>query len=266
MKTGEKFTGTVGFLGFGNMAMAIADGLLLTGFDASRLWASARDPEKLSENTLARGIHAAGDNGELVAKSDLVVVAVKPHLVRSVLEPLREELRGKVLVSLAVGLSLADYDFLEGVEVLITLPNTPMAAAKGTLIVSEEHSLTAASLEGVLALFEGISRPVMVPKDEMSVAGTLTGCGPAFAAMFLEALGDGAVRYGLSRKLAYELAAAMLEGTAALHLQKGTHPGAMKDAVTSPGGTTIRGVAALEAANFRHAVISAMDAIEGKNA
>ena len=94
----------------------------------------------------------------------------------------------------------------------------------------------------------------------LSTASAVAGCGPAFAAMFLESLADGAVKNGLPRATAYRLAAQMMAGTAQLHLAEGTHPGAMKDAVCSPGGTTIKGVAALEAAGLRNAVISAVDA------
>ena len=97
----------------------------------------------------------------------------------------------------------------------------------------------------------------------LSTASAIAGCGPAFAAMFLEALGDAGVKHGLPRAAAYRLAAQMMMGTAKLHLETGTHPGAMKDAVCSPGGTTIKGVASLEKDAFRGAVINAIDAIEG---
>ena len=101
-----------------------------------------------------------------------------------------------------------------------------------------------------------------VDAEHMGIAGTISGCGPAFAAMFIEALSDGAVLHGLSRELSYKLASQMVAGTAGLQLATGRHPGAMKDGVCSPGGTTIRGVAALERNGFRNAVISAIDAVE----
>ena len=103
-----------------------------------------------------------------------------------------------------------------------------------------------------------------VDAKAMPAAGTLSGCGPAFAAMFIEALADGAVRYGVPRVTAYRLASQMLAGTAKLQLATGTHPGAMKDAVCSPGGTTIVGVAALERRGFRSAVMDSIDAIVNK--
>lgn len=105
---------------------------------------------------------------------------------------------------------------------------------------------------------------LIVPVDtaQLSIAGTLAGCGPAFAAMFIEALADGAVKQGLPRALAYQLASQMVVGTGKLQLATGAHPGAMKDAVCSPGGTTIVGVAALERRGFRGAVIDAIDEIE----
>ena len=116
-----------------------------------------------------------------------------------------------------------------------------------------------------LRLFAKLGLAEFADEKMMSAAGTLAGCGPAFAAMFIEALADGAVKHGVPRAAAYSLASQMLAGTAKLQLETGAHPGAMKDAVCSPGGTTIIGVAALERKGFRSAVIDAIDAIETRS-
>ena len=127
------------------------------------------------------------------------------------------------------------------------------------------HTLTADDQTYVEQLFGLLGLCEFVDERTMSAAGTLAGCGPAFAAMFIEALADGAVKHGVPRAMALSLASQMIAGTAKLQLATGQHPGAMKDAVCSPGGTTIIGVAALERKGFRSAVIDAIDAIETRN-
>ena len=130
----------------------------------------------------------------------------------------------------------------------------------GVIACEQKHSLSADEWETFTGLFGDIALIEPVAGHLLSTASAVAGCGPAFAAMFLESLADGGVKNGLPRATAYRLAAQMMAGTAQLHLATGTHPGAMKDAVCSPGGTTIKGVAALEAAGLRNALISAVDA------
>ena len=147
---------------------------------------------------------------------------------------------------------------------LSTIPNTPIAVGAGVIACEQRHSLTDEQLQTFENLFGRIALIEWVDGKLLSTASSIAGCGPAFAAMFLESLGDAGVKHGLPRATAYRLAAQMMMGTAKLHLETGTHPGAMKDAVCSPGGTTIKGVAALEKDGFRGCVIDAIDAIEGE--
>ena len=142
--------------------------------------------------------------------------------------------------------------------------NTPIAVGAGVIACEQRHSLADEELEAFENLFGRIALIEWVDGKLLSTASSIAGCGPAFAAMFLESLGDAGVKHGLPRATAYRLAAQMMMGTAKLHLETGTHPGAMKDAVCSPGGTTIKGVAALEKDGFRGCVIDAIDAIEGE--
>ena len=139
-----------------------------------------------------------------------------------------------------------------------------IAVGAGVIACEQRHSLADEELEAFENLFGQIALIEWVDGKLLSTASSIAGCGPAFAAMFLESLGDAGVKHGLPRATAYRLAAQMMMGTAKLHLETGTHPGAMKDAVCSPGGTTIKGVAALEKDGFRGCVIDAIDAIEGK--
>ena len=256
-------TARIGFIGFGNMAQAMAKGLVEhAGFEGGRITACAAHFDKLETSCKPLGANAVRTPAEVAEASDLVIVAVKPYMVADVLAPAREALAGKAVVSVAAGLLFDFYEDLLGAgsHHLSTIPNTPIAVGCGVIACEQKHSLSADEWETFTGLFGGIALVEPVAGHLLSTASAVAGCGPAFAAMFLESLADGGVKNGLPRATAYRLAAQMMAGTAQLHLATGTHPGAMKDAVCSPGGTTIKGVAALEAAGLRNALISAVDA------
>lgn len=257
----------LGFIGFGNMAGAIVDGLLLKQvLPAERIFVCAKDTEKLARKAKTRGVIPCATARETAERADLVVIAVKPHLVPEVITPIRDILQDKIVVSVAVNLPFAAYESLlpPGARHLSTLPNTPVAIGEGVFLYENRHSLTDEDMALFQALFSPIALVRPVETAQLGIAGVISGCGPAFVSMFMEALGDAGVRHGLPRALAYELAAQMTAGTGRLLLRTGDHPGVMKDAVCSPGGTTIVGVAALERGGLRAAVIDAVDAIQRK--
>lgn len=256
----------IGFIGFGNMARALVDGLLLKeAIRPEEIFVCAKNWEKLKKNAGERGVNPCRTAEETAERSDMVIVAVKPYLVAEVLEPVRGLLRGKTVVSVAAGFPYDRYEeiLLPGTHHLSTIPNTPVAVGEGIIVCEQRHSLTEEEYGQFEAIFSRIAVIQQVQTAQLSVAGNLSGCGPAFAAMFIEALADGAVKHGLPRELSYRLASQMVAGTGKMQQLLGTHPGAMKDAVCSPGGLTIKGVAALERWGFRGAVIDAMDAVEG---
>ena len=255
----------VGFLGFGSMAQAMAEGLMRKNtVTADRIYACAGHWDKLCRKAETYGIHGCRSAAEVVEAADVIIAAVKPHLMEEVLTPVRDKLRGKILASVAVNFPFERFEkfLLPGTHHLSTLPNTPVAVGEGIILCEERHSLTEEEFALIEELFASMALVEVVDEAHMGIAGTLSGCGPAFAAMFIEALSDGAVLHGLSRELSYKLASQMVVGTGKLQLATGRHPGAMKDGVCSPGGTTIRGVAALERKGFRTAVIDAVDAVE----
>ncbi len=258
---------TIGFIGFGNMAQALADGLLLKGAaKPEQICACAKHWDKLEAAAAARNIHPCRTATEVAQKADLIVLAVKPYLIEEVTASIRDLLPGKVVVSVAAGWNFEKYQAIlpSGTHHISTIPNTPVSVGEGIIVCESRHSLSEEEYEAFEALFSPIAVIQPVETSQLSVAGTLSGCGPAFAAMFIEALADGAVRHGLTRAAAYRLASQMVAGTGKLQLATGAHPGAMKDAVCSPGGTTIVGVSALEEKGFRGAVIGAIDAIESR--
>ncbi len=255
---------TVGFIGFGNMAQAMAQGMISKGaLEPGQIYACAKNWDRLCDNAKHYGIHGCGNAKEVAEKSDIVIVAVKPYLVEEVLTPIRDILKGKAVISVAVNVSFERYEefLLPGTHHLSTLPNTPVAVGEGIILCEEKHSLTEEELGNVKELFSAMGMVEFVDGKHLGIAGTISGCGPAFAAMFIEALSDGAVLYGLPRELSYKLASQMVAGTGKLQLATGRHPGVMKDGVCSPGGTTIAGVTAMERKGFRSAVIDAVDAV-----
>ena len=223
----------IGFIGFGNMATAMAQGLIASGKVApSRIYCCAGDFQRLIPRADALGADLIGD---------------------------------KPIVSVAAGWSSDDYEsILPGSHHLSTMPNTPVAVNEGVIICEKDHTLNERQVDLVRFILGYLGTLVDVDASMMSAAGTVTGCSPAFVAMVIEALADAAVKHGIPRNLAYTLVSQTVAGTAKLQLSTGQHPGAMKDAVCSPGGTTIKGVAALEQAGLRSAFIQAIDAIEGK--
>lgn len=251
----------IGFIGFGNMGQAIADGFLYKKtLSPSNMCACAADFEKLQSNTAKRGMKACRNSRETVENADLIVVAVKPWLAGNVLEPAADLLRGKIIWSVAAGIMFDDYEKMlpEGLHHITAIPSTPAAVGEGIYTCEKKHSLTEDQYILFKNLLTSIGMVVEVESSRVNIANTISGCGPAFVSMFIEALGDAGVLYGLPRTQAYELAAGMVAGTGKLMLHQKKHPGEMKDEVCSPGGTTIRGVAALEKEGMRNAVIEAV--------
>ena len=258
----------VGFIGFGNMAQAIARGFLRAdAVPARNICACAKTWDKLVANTESAGMVPLHDAREVAEAADVVFVAVKPYLVADVLAPVTDILTrpGKVVVSVAAGMTFERYEAIlaPGTHHVSTIPNTPVSVCEGVWTCENRHSLTEGEWDLVRGLLQTCGLVAGVDTGLLGIAGTVTGCGPAFVALFMEALGDAAVKHGVPRKLAYELAGQMIAGTGKLAVETGQHPGVLKDAVCSPGGTTIRGVAALERAGLRAALIDAVDAIEG---
>ncbi|MCU9813281.1 MULTISPECIES: pyrroline-5-carboxylate reductase [Paraclostridium] len=257
----------IGFIGFGNMAKALAEGLIIKNVvKPNQIYACARNWDNLCKSTQANGINACKTSQELVNESDIVIIAVKPNVIPSIIEPIKENLKNKIVVSVAAGYTFEKYEelLLPETSHLSTIPNTPVSIGEGIIVAENRHSLSESECELVEELFSKIALLEFVDTHQLSIAGTISGCGPAFASMFIEALSDAAVKHGLTREASYKLASQMVLGTGKLQIETGKHPGAMKDAVCSPGGTTILGVTTLEKKGFRGAIVDAIDAIEEK--
>lgn len=256
----------IGFIGYGNMASAVAKGLISSGaVNPSQLYACAKNYEKLCRNCEQDGIHPCESSAQVVESCDVVFIGVKPYMVEEVMAPLSDMLDGKIVISLATNLFNDDLEkIMPGSHHLYTAPNTPVSVCEGIFILQSENTLTEEEKEFTVKLLENLGLVLWMDKEHIGLGGVIAGCTPAFTAMYIEALGDAACKHGLTRSDAYSIISQMLVGTGKMALASGDHPGQMKDAVCSPGGTTIVGVSALEKNNFRYAVIDAIDQIENK--
>lgn len=251
----------IGFIGAGVMAEAILGGMLKKGlYKPGKIAIYDVRPERMRELSSALGVGAAASLEELARKSGAVVLAVKPDKVPVVLAQAKEALAGKLIISIAAGVSMGNIQSVAGMDarVVRVMPNTPALVLEGASALCASASCSESDVNTAIRIFSAVGRCVRVDEGMMNAVTALSGSGPAFCFLFLEALADGAVRAGLPRTLALELAAATLKGSAAMVLETGRHPGALKDMVASPGGTTIEGIAVLEARDFRSAAMEAV--------
>lgn len=251
-----------GFIGAGNMGGALAQAACRS-ISPSEIAVTCRTPEETAAAAARLGCPAATNNAELAAGSRFLFLGVKPGMIAELAAEISPYLApGCIVVSMLAGVSLATLSSLLGSNrpILRILPNTPCAIGEGVILCAPNAHVSEADMADFRALMAGAGLIDEIPEALMDAAGTLTGCGPAFAYLFAEALADGAVACGLPRARAQSYAAAMLRGSASMILESGQHPGALKDAVCSPGGTTIEGVAALEQNGFRGATIQAVRA------
>ena len=213
---------------------------------------------------------ACGDNEE-AAGARFVMLGVKPQMMADMLAGIAPVLAARrdrfVLVTMAAGLSMEKISALAGGDypVIRIMPNTPASIGQGMILYSPGPGVTAGEEEAFLRAMGAAGRFLKLEERLIDAGSSVSGCGPAFADLFIEALADGGVACGLPRKQAQEMAAQMLLGSAALCLESGKHPGVLKDAVCSPGGTTIQGVRVLEERGFRAAVMDAVIAAYEKN-
>ena len=257
---------SLGFIGMGNMAQALAQGFIASGaLKGEWVFAYAPHQEKLRANAERIGFQPVASLTELAAAADTLVMACKPYQIESVVAELGDALSGKALVSIAAGWDFARYESVlpQSTRFQFVMPNTPAMVREGVLLFEEKTSLEKAERQELMDLFSTVGVVEVVPSRLMSAAGTVTGCGPAFVDLMIEAYADAAVKYGVPRDQAYALVAQMVKGSAALALETKEQPGVLKDAVCSPGGTTIKGVCALEEDGFRAACIHSIDAILG---
>jgi pyrroline-5-carboxylate reductase len=253
----------LGFLGCGKMSGALVRGILSGGVcGAADVRVSDVVPAAVEALGRETGVRCEASNEAVVAGSDVVVVCVKPQDALGVLRSLGGVLAGRLVVSIAAGLSLARLEEAAGagVRVVRVMPNTPALVHKGASVYALGTAATEADAQTVEKLFGAVGSVGCVKEPLLDAVTGLSGSGPAYAYLMVEALADGGVLMGLPRELALRLAAQTVAGAAEMILQTGQHPGTLRDAVTSPGGTTIAGLEALERGGVRAGLIAAVRA------
>lgn len=253
----------VGFLGAGQMATALAKGWLAAGLldPARSLAADPHPPARLKFEVT--GVRTVASNAEVVAAADVLVLAVKPQTMAAVLGEIRPHLtKDKLVVSIAAGVTLKQLADEIGSETRLArvMPNTPCLLGASASGFAVSPAATKDDAELVATLFGAVGKAFALPEHLLDAVTGLSGSGPAFVYVMIEALADGGVRMGLPRDVALALAAQTVLGSARMVLETGQHPGALKDAVASPGGTTIAGLHALERGGLRGSLMDAVEA------
>lgn len=259
MTKGKKFA----FLGAGNMGQALIKGLLAASLaEPSNITATDTDDQKLQSLSREEGIVTTGDNSAAVSASDVIVLSVKPQVMESVLNGISDVADGsKLILSIAAGITI---DFIKSrlrgnPRIIRVMPNTPALLKEGAAAMAPSENSTDEDLKLALEVFSSVGKAVVVDEGLMDAVTGLSGSGPAYVFLFIEALADGGVKMGLAREVALQLAAQTVAGAARMVLELGKHPGELKDMVTSPAGTTIEGVHTLELGGFRGIVMSAVE-------
>jgi pyrroline-5-carboxylate reductase len=255
----------IGFIGAGNMAEALLKGLLKSGvFEREQIILSDVIEERLHLLSSLYGVRATLKNKDVVKSSDLVVLAIKPNAISGVLNEIKGFLTPKkILISIAAGITtsyIADA-IKKRMKIVRVMPNTPALVLMGASVLYFNSRINQKEKDDIKRIFESVGIVDVVEYEDLLDAVTgLSGSGPAYVAMFIEALSDGGVKMGLSKNLALRLSAQTVYGAAKMVLEGGLHPAEFKDKVSSPGGTTIEGIHELEVGGFRGCVISAVQA------
>lgn len=253
----------IAIIGGGKMGEAIVAGLLASGFAGAADVTVAEPNADRAGVFSAHGVATVADGHDAVADADIIVLAVKPQVIDAVLAHLAPEVpAGAIVVSIAAGITTArlESQLGAGAAVVRVMPNTPAMVGEGMSVVSGGSDATAEQVEAVRAMFEALGRSIVLDERYQDAATAISGSGPAYVALFVDALARAGVRQGLSRDISQALALQTLRGTVELIERTGMHPEAVIDAVSSPGGTTIAAVEALEASGLRSGVFDAVAA------
>lgn len=247
----------LGFIGAGNMGGAILKGILAGGkVEANNIFIRNSSDSSTQNAAQKNGVQACSSLKELAQKSDIVFIGVKPYLVAKVLGEIKDELKNKIVISMAASVEIRDIEaIIPEIKVVRIMPNTPVEVGAGVIGVSFSELISKDEQPEIVELFDNIGKVEVISEKDMAGLTAISGSGPAYVYMFIEALADGAVLNGLRRDVAYRLAANTVLGSAKMVLETNEHPGKLKDDVCSPAGSTIEAVRVLEKNNFRSAVI-----------
>ncbi len=253
----------IAFLGGGNMAEAIIKGVLASATTPAQIAVCDVDETRRAYLADTYGVTTFDDNRAAMAGAGLVIVAVKPQVIDGVLKEIQDDVaEGQVVVSIAAGVPIERIQghLYADCKVVRVMPNTPSLVGEGATAITPGPGVHGDDLARVSAVFSAVGQVVVVAEEQMDAVTALSGSGPAYVFLMIQAMSDGGVKMGLSRDTATTLAAQTVLGAAAMVARTGTHPAKLKDMVTSPGGTTAAGLHVLESAAVRGALMSAIEA------
>lgn len=252
----------IGFIGSGNMATALANGFISSKkLLPEEIFISAKTAESL-EKWEKTGVNTTLDNKLVCKESDYVIFAVKPNVLPFVLRETKEFLKNKLVLSIAAGTTIKTIEEIIGFDTKIIrcMPNTPAQVNCGMTVLSPNSFVSEGETEEVRRLFECVGSAIILEEKYINAATALHGSSPAYVYMLIEAMANSGVKYGIPKNTAITLAAKAVEGSAKMVLETNRHPAELKDAVCSPGGTTIAAVMELENSGFSASISSAIDA------
>ncbi|MBQ8159613.1 MAG: pyrroline-5-carboxylate reductase [Clostridia bacterium] len=264
-------TWTVGLIGIGNMGGSILRGMVEQGcVKAGQVFVYDADMQKLDKLSQEMPALNFCDHAlTLAEEADVILLCVKPHILPEVAETIMPALNeSKSVISIAAGWTAPRLRALfseSGAAVLRVMPNTPALVGEGMTALCEDTNFSEEALSFARTIFESLGRTVTLPERMFDGVTAISGSSPAYVYTLIEAMADAGVREGIPRQTAIEMAAQSVLGAALMVLSSGDHPAVLRDAVCSPGGTTIEAVAAMEESGFRHAVIRAMEACANKS-
>lgn len=258
-----------GFIGTGNMGFPLLKGAVALAGKENVTFSTPFE-EEMERIKAQTGVDYIRDNTSLANECENIVICVKPQFIDGVFADLaRADLKGRTIISIAAGVTVDRIKKGVGQDVRIAriMPNTPAMVGEGMSCIcfSDPAAFDEAAKAAVTGLFEKVGKTEILPESLMNAAICANGSSPAYVYMFIEALADSIVKYGIPRAMAYKLAAQTVLGSAKMVLETGDHPGKLKDNVCSPGGTTIAAVEALEEYGFRNAIMKATDACYAKS-
>ncbi len=251
-------------IGAGNMAQAILRGVLRSGWTtAERIIATDICPEPLEKLQKNFSIFTSNNNREAVSRSEVILLAIKPQAFHSATSSLASAVSpAHLTISIAAGIPLAaiEHQFYPKARIIRAMPNTPALVAAGTTALAKGSGASDDDLRQAETLFQAVGKTAIVEEKLLDAVTGLSGSGPAYVFVILEALADAGVKMGLPRNIAQQIATQTVLGSAKMQQETGLHPGQLKDQVASPAGTTIAGLHALELGALRATIINAVEA------
>lgn len=256
---GENKVMVLGVIGAGNMAQAIIAGIKKShSLDCKNIIVSNYNKQKAARLSEECGV-LTDDNINVIKKSDIVLLAVKPYALINTLELYQNELLDKIVISVAAGISISDMEKVNTrLKIIRVMPNTPVQICQGVFAYVYGANIIKEDKEIFNSIFSKLGMFIEIDESKIDAVSSLTGCSPAYIYQIIEAMSDAGVKMGLPRELAISLSAMAVHGSGGMVHFTGTHPAVLKDKVTSPAGSTIEGLAELESKGVRGAVISAL--------